>query len=103
MALSDVQIRNAAAGDKVRKLTDGDGLYLVVTDKGSKLWRMDYRFQGRRNTLSFGKYPTIGLAAARSRRDAARLKIASGIDPRAETLVERDAAALAKSSSLREV
>jgi hypothetical protein len=30
-------------------------LYLLVTKKGSKLWRMAYRFALKQKTLSFGE------------------------------------------------
>lgn len=45
---------------------------------------MDYRFEGKRKTLSFGSYPVVSLKEARARRDDAKAKIANGIDPGAE-------------------
>ena len=50
MPLTDVKVKNAKAGDKLRKLTDERGLYLLVTSAGGKWWRFDYRFMGRRKT-----------------------------------------------------
>ncbi|MEO0450932.1 MAG: integrase arm-type DNA-binding domain-containing protein [Pseudomonadota bacterium] len=82
MALSDSKVRKLSAGVKDKKYPDGEGLYLLVTSKGSKLWRMRYRFQGREKTLSFGKYPYISLADARDRRAWAKKQLASGQDPR---------------------
>ncbi|MFZ6746665.1 tyrosine-type recombinase/integrase [Undibacterium sp. JH2W] len=79
--LTDIKTKNAAAKDAPYKLADGGGLYLLVSKDGSKLWRMDYRFNEKRLTLSFGKYPTVSLAAARVRRAEAKEQIASGIDP----------------------
>lgn len=66
------EIKKAKAGDKPRKLYDRDGLYLVVTPAGGKLWRGKYRVNGREKTLSLGPYPKIGLAEARTRWSAAR-------------------------------
>ena len=81
MALTDVLIRNSKPKDKVFKLSDGGGLYLLVNPNGSRWWRFDYRFDGKRKTLSMGVYPETSLREARERRDEAKKKIESGIDP----------------------
>jgi len=81
MALTDATIRNAKPGEKARKLTDGDGLYIFMTLTGSRLWRYDYRFDGKRKTLSIGAYPGITLREAREKRDGIRKMIRDGIDP----------------------
>ena len=62
MPLSDVYLRKLKAGDKP-KHADGGGLYLFLSPAGGMLWRMDYRFEGKRKTISFGSYPAVGLAA----------------------------------------
>lgn len=84
MKLSDVILRKAKVTDKAQKFADGGGLYLYVAPTGGKLWRMDYRFEGKRKTLSFGAYPAVSLKEARARRDDAKAKIANGIDPSEE-------------------
>ena len=81
MALTDATIRNARPGEKARKLTDGDGLYIFMTLTGSRLWRYDYRFDGKRKTLSIGAYPGVTLREAREKRDGIRKMIRDGIDP----------------------
>jgi integrase len=81
MKITDTAIRNAKPGDKKIRLNDGHGLYLLVTPKGAKWWRFDYAFNGKRKTLSLGVYPDVSLKMARERRDAARQKIADGVDP----------------------
>jgi len=91
MPLSDTGVRNAKPTEKARKIADEKGLYLLVLPSGSKLWRMDYRFQGKRKTLSFGGYPDTGLALARQKRDDARRLLAQGIDPSAEAKAKKDA------------
>lgn len=81
MALTDVAIRNAKPAEKPVKMTDGGGLYLLLNPNGSRWWRLDYRFGGKRKTLSMGVYPEVGLKDARERRDAARRLLANQIDP----------------------
>ncbi|ARO87946.1 integrase [Nitrosospira lacus] len=82
MPLSDPAVRNAKLAVKPYKLTDGEGLYLLINNVG-KYWRYDYRFQGKRKTLAFGVYPVITLADARDRRNQARKLVANGGDPAA--------------------
>lgn len=56
MPLSDAAIKKAKPSDKPVKLTDGDGLYLLLMPTGSRWWRWDYRrpITAKRNTLSLG-------------------------------------------------
>lgn len=42
MALSDVKVRSAKAEAKTYKLTDGEGMVLLVHPNGSKYWRLRY-------------------------------------------------------------
>lgn len=50
---------------------------------GAIWWRFDYRFEGKRKTLSFGTYPDTKLGAARAQRDRARELVEQGVDPSA--------------------
>jgi integrase len=84
MALTDIAIRNAKAGAKPVKLTDGGGMFLLITPAGGKLWRLKYRVEGREKLLAIGAYPEIGLGEARRRREEARELIALGKDPSRE-------------------
>lgn len=84
MALTDMAVRNAKPREKAYKLSDERGMYLEVTPSGGKLWRLKYRFEGKEKRLALGKYPEVGLAAARERRDDARRLLSSGIDPSEE-------------------
>ena len=100
MPLSDTYLRRLKAGDKP-KHADGGGLYLFLSPVGGMLWRMDYRFEGKRKTLSFGAYPAVTLKDARARREEAKEQLAAGIDPAAEkkrvkvqAAIEEKAAAL---------
>jgi integrase len=81
MALTDVKVRNTKPQAKPYKITDGDGLFLLVKPSGSKYWRLKYFFAGKEKLLALGVYPDVGLIDARQRRDAARKTLADGIDP----------------------
>ncbi|MCJ1905273.1 DUF4102 domain-containing protein [Morganella sp. HSTU-ASny43] len=81
MALTDAKVRAAKPLDKSYKLTDGDGMHLMVHTNGSKYWRLQYRFGGKQKMLALGVYPDISLAEAREKRDAARKLIVNGFDP----------------------
>ncbi len=45
MPLTDTKVKNAKPSEKVVKLTDGFGLYLLVHPNGSKYWQLGYRFE----------------------------------------------------------
>ena len=81
MALTDTAIRNAKPAQKPIKLTDERGLYLLLKPNGSRWWRFDYRYGGKRKTLSMGVYPDVSLKDARNRRDEARKLLAFDADP----------------------
>nr|WP_261371716.1 Arm DNA-binding domain-containing protein [Yersinia aleksiciae] len=49
MALTDVKVRSAKTEDKPYKLTDSDGMHLLVHPNGSKYWRLRYRYLGKEN------------------------------------------------------
>lgn len=72
---------NTKPTDKVRKLFDERGLYLLVNPSGSKLWRFKYRYNGKEKLLALGSFPEISLKRARDRREQARQQLANGIDP----------------------
>ena len=84
MALTELQIRKVCSTDKVTQHTDERGLYLEVHPNGSKLWRYKYRYLGKQKRLALGRYPDVGLAEARRRRDDARRQLDAGTDPLAE-------------------
>lgn len=89
MALKELQIRNIRPTDKVIQCTDHRGLYLEVHPNGSKLWRYKYRYMGKQKRLALGRYPDVGLADARRRRDNARRQLEAGSDPLAERKHEK--------------
>jgi integrase len=81
MPLSDTAIRNAKITEKPYKMPDEKGMYLFVHPNGSKYFRLDYRFDGKRKTLALGVYPDTSLKQAREKRDTAKKQIVDGIDP----------------------
>lgn len=103
MALTDTAIKTAKPGVKAVKMSDSDGLYLLVQPSGGKWWRFDYRFDGKRKTLSMGVYPDVGLKDARARRDEARRQVANGVDPSAYRKASKTARAEAVSNSFEAV
>lgn len=79
--LNDTQIRKAKPAEKPYKLTDSNGLYIVINPNGSKLWRYRFRIDGKESLFSIGAYPEISLAEAREKRKEARLLVQQGINP----------------------
>ena len=97
MKLNDRQIKNAKPAEKPFKLNDGKGLYLYINTSGGKLWRFDFSYNGKRKTLSIGKYPTVSLVEARQAAENARRLLVSGQDPseaKQQAKRERQTAAL---------
>ena len=82
MSISDTAIKSAKPrADKPYKLPDEKGMYLYIHTNGSKYFRLDYRFAGKRKTLALGVYPETTLKEAREKREAARKLIMDGVDP----------------------
>ncbi len=82
MALTDIKLKNAKPKDKPYKLYDEKGLYIIITPKGSKWWRLDYSFDGKRKTISLGTYPSVSIKEARDKRDEMKKLVKEGIDPK---------------------
>jgi len=49
--LTDAAIKALKPRDKVYKVTDRDGMYLLVSPTGAMTFRFDYRLNGRRETV----------------------------------------------------
>lgn len=81
MALTDIKVKTVKPLDKPFKLTDGEGMHLLVNPNGAKYWRLQYRFGGKQKMLALGVYPTVTLADARKRREMAKKLVSDGIDP----------------------
>lgn len=82
MPLTDVQIRAIKPGPKLIRKADGGGLYIEVSPKGTRVWRLGYRFNGSKKTMLLGLYPEMKLAEARHAREIAKADLREGKDPR---------------------
>ena len=78
----DTQIKALKPTDKRYKRTIGHGLYIAVGVSGAKTFRADFTLYGKRLTITYGRYPDIGLSKARELHQEAQSKIRQGIDPR---------------------
>ncbi len=88
-ALTDKAIKGAKPKEKDYKIFDGGGLFLLVTPKGAKRWRLKYRFNSKEKILALGVYPAITLAKARKFREEYREQIANGTSPADERKAEK--------------
>ena len=95
MPLTQFAIVRAVPAEKPYKLSDGEGLHLLVEPNGSKLWRLRYRFIGRESMMTLGSFPEVTLAAARTKRDEARQLLANGINPAQQKKLDKMKAAAA--------
>ncbi len=81
MLLTDDAIEAVKPRERPFKVADGGSLYLLVSPSGGKLWRFNFRIDGKRKTLALGKFPGMSVATARERAKNARDMLAEGIDP----------------------
>ncbi|UOO81171.1 Arm DNA-binding domain-containing protein [Uruburuella testudinis] len=79
--LNDRILKTAKPKEKPYKLQDRDGMYAYVAASGTISFHYDYKFNGRRETLTIGKYGLISLAEARERLLEARKLLESGVSP----------------------
>lgn len=88
MSLTKTEIDAAKPREKPYRLADRDGLYLDVRAK-SKSWRYRYRFAGKENIHTLGRYPDMGRDEAREALIVVRRVLAQGKDPSQEKKLER--------------
>lgn len=72
MALTDMKLKNLKPEEKAYKVLDRDGMYGVVSPKGTVTFRYDYRLAGRRETLTLGQYDEF--QASQPKRDPETIK-----------------------------
>ncbi|MGF6651702.1 integrase [Paraburkholderia youngii] len=83
MRLTYPLLQNAKPQSKPYKLRDRDSMYLRVSVSGSKVWKFDYRLDGKDCSYTLGRFPDLSITDARQRRSAAAKLVASGIHPKA--------------------
>ena len=79
--LTDTKLRKIKPTGRAIKLTDEKGLYVYVTPSGGVSFRYDYRLNGKRETLTLGRYPDLSLGHAREQLAEARTLVAAGQSP----------------------
>ncbi|WP_312688344.1 Arm DNA-binding domain-containing protein, partial [Escherichia coli] len=52
MSLNDSKIRKLKSSSRPVKLSDSQGLYLLVNPGGSRIWYLKYRFNGKESRVS---------------------------------------------------
>ncbi|MDH3476177.1 MAG: tyrosine-type recombinase/integrase [Rhodospirillales bacterium] len=70
---------------------EGNGFGCRISRRGVKSWIWLYRFQGKPRRMTFGSYPTMGLATARVRLAEVQETLTKGQDPGATLVVARQA------------
>jgi len=84
-------------------ISDGGGLYLIVTAKGGKLWRYHFSYENKKYRLPLGKYPQLSLKEARELHKEAQSKKARGINPVEERRAKKLQNKKEQKNSFREV
>lgn len=81
--LTDTKLKSLKPQAKLYKVSDRDGLYVAVSSGGTVSFRYDYRINGRRETLTIGKYGPDGitLAEAREKLNEAKKMVEAGESP----------------------
>ena len=100
MALTDTGIRALTPRRARYLVTDGRGLCLEVFPSGKFSWLFRYRFKGRPEKVSLGRYPDLSLKAARCERDKQATLLAGGRSPAEEKRLAK--MALTRDCTVRE-
>lgn len=81
--LTDLALRNLKPRATPYKVADRDGMYVAISPKGAISFRYDYSVNGRRETLTIGRYGFggISLAMARAKLLDARRLVRDGFSP----------------------
>jgi integrase len=97
--LKDVQIKKSKPSGKPYKLFDGGGMFLYVTPSGGKLWRWQFRYQGKYQQMSLGPYPEVTLEEARLKHQKQEKILRSGRNPMEVRKEEKSQAVLIKAKA----
>lgn len=89
--LTDAALKALRPKEKIYKVADRDGMYVRVMPSGQISFRLDYRLNGRRETVYLGKYGRDGISLARARELCldARRAIREGRSPAIEKQREK--------------
>lgn len=105
--LTNIELKALKPKEKAYKVADRDGMYVTVSPAGTLAFRYDYRLNGRRETLTIGRYDatlretreraelafgmSLSLAEARTLLAGARRSVEVGVSP-SRSKVEKRAA-----------
>lgn len=99
--LTDRAVKSATSDGKLqKKLSDGDGLYLLVRSTGAKWWRFNFQWHGKPQTISLGIYDDVSLSKARQKADDARRLVHAGQHP---TQVKKHRQAIQRGTTVSDV
>lgn len=100
--LTDAALKALKPKEKIYKVADRDGLYVRVMPSGAISFRLDYRLNGRRETVYLGRYGRDGISLARAREKCidAKRAVSEGRSPAIEK--QRDKRRLKEAKSFGE-
>ncbi|SDL56743.1 Integrase [Maridesulfovibrio ferrireducens] len=83
MALTIKKIEAAKAKDKNYRISDGNGLSLLILPSGTKTFVYRYRrpVTRKENNITYGQFPELSLADARCLHAHAKALLTKGVDP----------------------
>ncbi|HEY0212709.1 MAG TPA: Arm DNA-binding domain-containing protein [Paenirhodobacter sp.] len=89
--MTDAALKFLKPKAKMYKVSDRDGMYVRFAPSGAISFRLDYRLNGRRETVYLGRYARDGISLARARELCidARRSIAEGRSPAIEKQREK--------------
>jgi|GEM_PF-5638116 len=77
MSLTDLEIKTLSCPEdktKIKKF-DSNGLFILVKNNGSKLWRLRFKLSGKVHEMALGKYPSVPLREARKLAEEASVVV----------------------------
>ncbi|MFH0261750.1 integrase arm-type DNA-binding domain-containing protein [Vibrio barjaei] len=89
--LKDKEIEQAQGRDRIYRLPDGGGLYLLVKPNNLKYWEFRYTKPGtkKRTFLGLGGLDMLNVDGARDKAFEMRKLLKEGIDPKLDRIEKR--------------
>jgi integrase len=81
MAMTDFALNKLKPRSSRYEVSDGKGLSVRITPKGTKTWVFRYMIDGIPRRMTLGQYPAVSLADVRAAHGRAMVAIEKGIDP----------------------
>ncbi|WP_438765331.1 tyrosine-type recombinase/integrase [Kushneria sp. TE3] len=80
-SLNARKVQALIKGGEAGRYSDGDGLYLMVPQKGAPYWMLRYTLLGKRREMTLGKHAHLSLAEARAKAQDHQKLVQDGVDP----------------------